>query len=336
MTFFNLPPELQDAKAVIERAVRRGEELNTSLILNKYANRYAVGLKEGGEWREGSQSELKRQIYLLSEARLEVVEELRSAVERRRGGVGRTERGLERLEKALRALEECDVEGALRELGRERAFQRLRGKLAGIRLALPCRLMPLRLYEGYKRRFQEMLSVLRGQGWSVRQADLKLSWRLSVDLGAASVYETSINLHRNYGVPVVPGSAVKGVTRHYASTIKIAKPLFEQIFGDINRKGEVLFFDALPLPEGKDCFVVLDVMNVHYKKYYETQTEPPGDWMSPVPVFFLAVEGICYRFSVAARDEKLADEALRLVKGAVRELGVGAKTSAGYGFFEEG
>ena len=320
MNLFNLPSELQDAKAVIEQAVRRGEELNTSLILNKYANRYAVGLKEGGEWREGKQSELKRQIYLLSKARLEVVEELRAK---------------RRAERALQELEECDVENALRELGRERAFQRLKEKLAGIRLALSCRLMPLSLYESYERRFQKMLSVLEGQGWNVRQADLKLSWRLSVDLGAASVYETSINLHRNYGVPVVPGSAVKGVTRHYASTIKIAKPLFEQIFGDINRKGEVLFFDALPLPEGKD-FVVLDVMNVHYKKYYETQTEPPGDWMSPVPVFFLAVEGICYRFSVAARDEKLADEALRLVKGAVRELGVGAKTSAGYGFFEEG
>ena len=259
----NLPRELQEARGVIGRAVRAGEELNPSLILNKYV------VWSGGRGEE--KAELRRQISLLSKDRL----------------------------------------------------------------ALPCRLMPLRLYKGYERRFQEMLSVLRGQGWSVRQADLKLSWRLSVDLGAASVYETSINLHRNYGVPVVPGSAVKGVTRHYASTIKIAKPLFEQIFGDINRKGEVLFFDALPLPEGKD-FVVLDVMNVHYKKYYETQTEPPGDWMSPVPVFFLAVEGICYRFSVAARDEKLADEALRLVKGAVRELGVGAKTSAGYGFFEEG
>jgi len=48
--------------------------------------------------------------------------------------------------------------------------------------------------------------------------DLKLETksRLVVGLGDESVYETSIRLHRNYGIPYIPGSALKGVAKHYA------------------------------------------------------------------------------------------------------------------------
>jgi len=44
---------------------------------------------------------------------------------------------------------------------------------------------------------------------------LTLSWRLVVGLGAASVYETSMTLHHIYGIPYLPGSAIKGITRSY-------------------------------------------------------------------------------------------------------------------------
>jgi CRISPR-associated protein Cmr6 len=44
---------------------------------------------------------------------------------------------------------------------------------------------------------------------------LTLSWRLTIGLGSASVYETSITLHHIYGIPYLPGSAIKGVTRSY-------------------------------------------------------------------------------------------------------------------------
>ncbi len=42
-----------------------------------------------------------------------------------------------------------------------------------------------------------------------------LSWRLTIGLGSSSVYETSITLHHIYGIPYLPGSAIKGVTRSY-------------------------------------------------------------------------------------------------------------------------
>jgi len=55
--------------------------------------------------------------------------------------------------------------------------------------------------------------------WIKKLADknfpLTLSWRLVVGLGAASVYETSMTLHHIYGIPYLPGSAIKGITRSY-------------------------------------------------------------------------------------------------------------------------
>ena len=58
---------------------------------------------------------------------------------------------------------------------------------------------------------------------SLRDLNLKLSkemvftpkWRLIVGLGNESVYETSITLHHIYGIPYIPGSAIKGVVRSY-------------------------------------------------------------------------------------------------------------------------
>ncbi|GAB6134921.1 type III-B CRISPR module RAMP protein Cmr6 [Thermococcus prieurii] len=45
---------------------------------------------------------------------------------------------------------------------------------------------------------------------------LETKSRLVVGLGDESVYETSIRLLRNYGVPYIPGSALKGVTKAWA------------------------------------------------------------------------------------------------------------------------
>lgn len=42
-----------------------------------------------------------------------------------------------------------------------------------------------------------------------------LSWRMVIGLGASHPQETSMTLHHIYGIPYIPGSAVKGVTRHW-------------------------------------------------------------------------------------------------------------------------
>ncbi|MBC7248558.1 MAG: type III-B CRISPR module RAMP protein Cmr6 [Actinobacteria bacterium] len=47
---------------------------------------------------------------------------------------------------------------------------------------------------------------------------LRPEWRMVVGLGGESVYETSMTLHHIYGFPYIPGSAIKGVTRHHIVT----------------------------------------------------------------------------------------------------------------------
>lgn len=44
----------------------------------------------------------------------------------------------------------------------------------------------------------------------------KTKSKLVVGLGDESIYETSIRLLRNYGVPYIPGSALKGITKHWS------------------------------------------------------------------------------------------------------------------------
>ena len=111
---------------------------------------------------------------------------------------------------------------------------------------------------------------------------------------------------------------------------------YSEIFGTHERKGKVLFFDSLPLVnegENRD-FIVVDITNVHYKPYYENVANP-GDWHDPVPIFFLAVEkGTRFIFAIASRKDNLVKEAADLLRKALQNLGIGAKTSAGYGYFE--
>ncbi len=75
---------------------------------------------------------------------------------------------------------------------------------------------------------------------------LKTKSRLVVGLGDESVYETSIRLHRNYGIPYIPGSALKGVAKHYViyklvednfDTLadKFGKSDFFELAGDVQK-----------------------------------------------------------------------------------------------------
>lgn len=197
------------------------------------------------------------------------------------------------------------------------------------------------LLDAFSARWKAMLESYKRQGLQVEQLIALPDWRLIVGLGAAHVLETSITLHRIYGFPFVPGSGLKGMTRAYAELV-LGKSEehedFRRIFGsqreDQEQAGEVIFFDAIPaeVPQLK-----LDVMNPHYSQYYRGGNAPPADWLSPVPVYFLAVERTPFLFAVTARCKQangLVPTAAEWLKDALRELGVGAKTVAGYGYFE--
>jgi CRISPR-associated protein Cmr6 len=85
-------------------------------------------------------------------------------------------------------------------------------------------------------------------------------------------------------------------------------------------------------------------MNPHYSDYYSNAgAVPPADYLSPVPVNFLTVRNadfLCYvGYSPLADTTESESETLikaaAWLKAALTKHGVGAKTSVGYGFFEE-
>jgi len=182
----------------------------------------------------------------------------------------------------------------------------------------------------------------------------KTDWRFVTGLGRKGVLEVGFTFHR-YGFPILPGSSVKGVARAYARLAlemqdpddKDAPPDFTAVFGRAPQKGEAedvaqaggaIFFDALP---EKNPVLVVDILNPHYPDYYNNKgAQAPTNWQSPKPVNFLTVEeGTPFCFAVGWRGE-WNDEAKRLqalavdwLKGGLSELGAGAKTSAGYGYF---
>jgi CRISPR type III-B/RAMP module RAMP protein Cmr6 len=250
-------------------------------------------------------------------------------------------------------------------------------------------------------RHEAMLKWYKQRDFAMRHIEAKPVWRFVVGLGAAHVLETGITLHRLFGLPIIPGSALKGAARTWAllklaeelgvpilspteaaaksqtplekfeavilsqesereqaallsqllqdSTISDEAPIrnlspqelrekcqpFFEVFGSTERAGSVIFFDAIPLEVPK---FQLDIMNPHYPNYYRTQGQnPPADWESPNPVFFLTVTKTHYRFAIAARSEqgnRLLDLAEKWLKGALADLGIGAKTSADYGFWD--
>ena len=117
---------------------------------------------------------------------------------------------------------------------------------------------------------------------------------------------------------------------------------FRAVFGTTAAAGRAVFFDAIPATDPKTKTkpkLDLDVMNPHFPQYYQGKA-PPTDWQSPVPVYFLTVApNTEFRFAVGWRGA-LDDEGRRLRKLArdwliagLTELGAGAKTSAGYGYF---
>jgi len=193
-----------------------------------------------------------------------------------------------------------------------------------------------------RERQQQLLSGLEQLGYrKVVIDDFQTHWRLVVGLGGESVLETAITLNWLYGFPYIPGSAVKGLARAWAQTEgNVSKDDLLLIFGsedkyhttEYQRCGEVLFFDALPtkFPE-----LQVDIMNCHYPKYYGDR-EPPADWQSPNPVYFLTVApGTKFIFSLVARNSDALQKAEKWLRSGLQHLGVGAKTAAGYGYLKD-
>ncbi len=166
----------------------------------------------------------------------------------------------------------------------------------------------------------------------------KPDWRFVIGLGTDSVYETGITLHHIYGFPYIPASAIKGICNHYAQDNGYHqgesefKDYYDTIFGGTDKKGKIIFLDAMPKTSPK---LKVDIMNPHYPDWYGSG-KPPTDTQSPRPIPFLTVEETHYQFVLASKEKniQLLQIALGWLENALKEKGIGAKTAVGYGYMQ--
>lgn len=218
----------------------------------------------------------------------------------------------------------------------------------------------------YHARWQQMTEAASATRW-----DMRLLTRLIVGLGGKGALEIGITLDKVTGLPYIPGSALKGLCRSYALYETAAKhgidPMKEKALEELDEKlatgqgyngdakvyadcfgkqedaGKLIFFDGVvkALPNGKSLFA-LDVMTPHFPEYYRNSgSKPPADNDNPNPVNFITVaHGTTFSFAVGIRHrerdqytEELRGTAVKWLKQALQDFGVGSKTAAGYGAF---
>lgn len=192
----------------------------------------------------------------------------------------------------------------------------------------------------YKQAFETRKRLMEGTGITFTMTTAS---RLVFGMGYEHPSEIGFMFDWTSGLPVIPGSSLKGAARYAAETEKheCINEIFGMEKGDA-QAGEIIFFPAYPCFIDNDKpFLELDVMTPHYAEYYSNPAEnPPADWYSPLPLHFLTVPaGTKYCFRLAHRknlkdtESPLLKKAENILKCALSEFGVGAKTSVFYGYF---
>ncbi|WP_437762037.1 type III-B CRISPR module RAMP protein Cmr6 [Sorangium sp. So ce764] len=205
----------------------------------------------------------------------------------------------------------------------------------------------IKVPEGYPRAFARRRALLEQLAGNVERGVTQVrhataEGRLVVNLGAAAARETNIALLHTWGVPYLPGSALKGLASAAAHAAGVAAwqkadarketPQGEDhrsLFGDTDESGCVVFHDAWWCPRGDQLPLDLDTMTVHHRGYYGDGASPPADHDEPNPVAFLTAKGA---FLIALTGpEEWVEAAFEWLDVGLKHDGIGAKTAAGYG-----
>ena len=195
-----------------------------------------------------------------------------------------------------------------------------------------------KLIKRLQERQTQQLSQFVARGIKLYCVKATVDWRLIVGLGSGHVQETNMTLHHVYGIPYIPGSAVKGVLRHWWLQEKFSnnenKALkdteFRDLFGSQKQRGKVQFLDAYP----EQVRFAKDIMNPHYSEYY-SGGKPPTDHQKTKLIPFLTVKNTAFRFAFLSKDQKLLDVLKEPFEKALEMKGIGAKTGVGYGYFRD-
>lgn len=244
------------------------------------------------------------------------------------------------------------------------------------------KLVDLTVSPDYARAFARWKSSFAAPG--DRLVEVTLTSRLILGHGNASATDVGLTVHHTWGVPVIPGSALKGLLAHYVDAVygpaDPSLPPWEQPDGERDRAryqgvtwdgrrirrgpgevfralfgapdadedgvmreraieagastGSVVFHDALYVPGSidPDRPYATDVLTIHQKSYYDSSGGSwPSDYDSPNPVAFLTVRPVVRMLLAVSGPPDWTELAARLLLDALREWGVGGKTSSGYG-----
>jgi CRISPR-associated protein Cmr6 len=163
-------------------------------------------------------------------------------------------------------------------------------------------------------------------------------WRVIVGLGTNDLLDGGILLHPVLGFPVMPATCLKGIARHFAEFVderpgEELETHFGKAMEETGLRGDLLFLEGTPV---EPPVVERDVICPVFGAYYRDHATPLAGYLSPSPIFFLAVGARSrYQFGVASlsRDAKAAEQGAQWLRGALTDLGCGAKTAAGYGYW---
>jgi CRISPR-associated protein Cmr6 len=203
---------------------------------------------------------------------------------------------------------------------------------------------PLR--QVYRLAFERWLFGLPAPRATAEVATLP-STRVIVGLGNKGTIDAGLRLHHTYGVPQIPGSALKGLACHYCAEVWGAEDkryaregdFHTLLFGTTDDSGVIRFEDAwlhLDCLGRADQGLLRDVMTPHHQKWQTDPEVAPTDFDSPVPVPFLSVAGrfhlaVCWQGPDHSQAQAWTNRALELLRAALADWGAGGKTSSGYG-----
>lgn len=233
-----------------------------------------------------------------------------------------------------------EIDFLLPKDGNEDAFQRANQKLTKINLP-----------DQFRDPLAEALAGLQHFDASTTYPGLLIGSGYQHETNRLGELKLGFFFDHTLGLPVIPGSSVKGTLRsafktHDLITTLLKKPawkpeqveaLEEDMFEAKNRpmRFHDTFFDALPISqEGKEHGILAeDFLTPH-----APTDEKYGAFQNPVPIGFLKVRaGVQFRFRFRFNDNASLgvskEDKLSLCEQLILHLGMGSKTAIGYGYF---
>ena len=221
-----------------------------------------------------------------------------------------------------------------------------------------------RAAEGYTAAFRRWKRELQaGRVGSIRVvgATVESLGRVLIGGGAKGAGEFGIAIHHTWGVPILPGSSLKGIAalgadryfaddawrrRQRADRARPGMPTaYDALFGTVDESAAVRFHDAWYVPprlgrgQRPPAGLHRDVLTVHHPSYYQKDGRV-SETDDPIPVSFVSAHGSFYIALELAPDLDPAvhggwlEAAWEALRHGLFNHGIGSKTNAGYGRFK--